>query len=73
MNTLTPEQDLKIHILGNTGVNSLSVNIELFDPELAKRIIPTENRRFGLQGYLNYIEKAVGEFGVGRAQSLILL
>lgn len=70
---MTPREDPSyLRRLGNAGVNSLSVNLEVFDPEVAKRIIPSKNRRFGPQGYLDYIEKAVGELGVGRVQSLIL-
>lgn len=70
---MTPREDPGyIRRLGAAGVNALSINIEVFDPQRAKRLIPTKNRRFGAQGYLDYIERAVDELGVGRVQSLIL-
>ncbi len=70
---MTPREDPGyLRRLGSAGINQLSVNIEVFSPERARRLIPTKNRRFGPQGYLDYIEKAVDELGVGRVQSLIL-
>jgi len=70
---MTPREDPSyLRRLGAAGVNTLSVNIEVFDPARAKHLIPTKNRRFGPQGYLDYVERAVNELGVGRVQSLIL-
>lgn len=70
---MTPRENPSyLRRLGAVGVNGLSVNIEVFDPQRAQKLIPSKNRRFGPQGYLDYIEKAVDELGVGRVQSLIL-
>jgi len=70
---MTPREDPGyVRRLGAVGVNALSVNIEIFDSERARRFIPNKSRRFGPQGYLDYIEKAVDVLGVGRVQSLIL-
>lgn len=70
---MTPREDpAYARRLGEVGINSLSVNIEVFDAGRAKQLIPSKNRRFGPQGYLDYIEQAVEELGVGRVQSLIL-
>ena len=70
---MTPREDPGyIRRLGAAGVNLLSVNMEVFDAQRARRLIPNKNRRFGPDGYLDYIERAVGELGVGRVQSLIL-
>jgi hypothetical protein len=70
---MTPREDPSyLRRLGAAGVNALSINIEVFDSQRARRLIPTKNRRFGPQGYLDYIEKAVDEIGIGRVQSLIL-
>ena len=70
---MTPRENPSyLRRLGAAGVNGLSVNIEVFDPQRAQKLIPSKNRRFGPQGYLDYIEKAVDELGVGRVQSLIL-
>lgn len=70
---MTPREDPGyLRRLGAAGVNTLSVNIEVFDPKRAKDLIPSKTRRFGPDGYLDYIERAVEELGVGRVQSLIL-
>ncbi|HUD05443.1 MAG TPA: radical SAM protein [Candidatus Saccharimonadales bacterium] len=64
--------------LGSIGMNQLSVNIEVFDRERARRITPFKARTVGetaLKGidhYLDYIEGAVEQLGVGRVQSLIV-
>ncbi len=70
---MTPREDPSyLRRLGAAGVNALSINIEVFDPQRAQKLIPSKNKRFGPQGYLDYIERAVDELGVGRVQSLIL-
>lgn len=64
--------------LGSIGMNQLSVNIEVFDRERARRITPFKARTVGetaLKGidhYLDYIEGAAEHLGVGRVQSLIV-
>ncbi len=70
---MTPREDPGyLRRLGAAGVNTLSVNMEVFDSQRARKLIPNKNRRFGPTGYLDYLERAVGELGVGRVQSLIL-
>lgn len=70
---MTPREDPGyLRRLNAAGVNSLSVNIEVFGEERARKLTPNKARRFGRQGYLDYLEQAVGELGVGRVQSLIL-
>lgn len=70
---MTPREDPGyVRRLGEVGINLLSVNIEVFDETRAKQLIRSKARRFGQQGYLDYIEQAVDELGVGRVQSLIL-
>lgn len=70
---MTPREDPGyIRRLGAAGVNMVSINIEVFDSQRARKLIPNKNRRFGPDGYLDYIARAVGELGVGRVQSLIL-
>lgn len=70
---MTPrESPSYLRRLGAAGVNALSINVEVFDPQRAQKLIPSKNKRFGPQGYLDYIERAVDELGVGRVQSLIL-
>lgn len=58
--------------LRSVGVNMLSVNIEVWSVDRARRIIPNKFRLHGRDHYLRYIEKAVEAFGVGFVQSLIV-
>ncbi len=58
--------------LRSAGVNMISVNLEVSDPERARRITPNKARLFGRQHYLDYIEAAVDAFGVGFVQSLMV-
>lgn len=64
--------------LGSIGMNALSVNVEVFDRELARKITPHKARKVGnaaIQGvdyYLEYIEAAVEQLGAGRVQSLLV-
>ncbi|MBI4534448.1 MAG: radical SAM protein [Candidatus Melainabacteria bacterium] len=58
--------------LRSVGVNMVSINIEVFDVERAKRIIPSKARHLGLNHYLDYIEASVSAFGVGFVQSLVV-
>lgn len=58
--------------LRSVGVNMLSINLEVSDPERAKRITPNKHRLFGRAFYLDYIERAVEAFGVGFVQSLMV-
>ena len=58
--------------LKDWGVSMLSVNLEVFDKERAKRITPNKAKLLGVDFYLDYIEQAVKIFGVGFVQSLIV-
>lgn len=70
---MTPREDPGYaRRLAQVGINSLSVNIEVFGEQRARQLTPSKARRFGRQGYLDYIAGAVDELGVGRVQSLIL-
>lgn len=59
--------------LRSVGVNALSCNIEVWDEARARRVVPNKARLLGRSHYLHYIEAAVEAFGVGFAQSLILI
>ncbi|MDE1970226.1 MAG: radical SAM protein [Patescibacteria group bacterium] len=58
--------------LRSVGVNMLSINIEIWDPDRAQRITPNKARQLGREHYLNYIEEAVKAFGIGFVQSLMV-
>ena len=63
---------LAIDELGRLGVNQLSINIELFNIEFARRYMP-DKAEIGIEGYLDFIEKAVERLGKGRVRSLLLV
>jgi hypothetical protein len=70
---MPPREDLGYpEWLRSTGVNSLSVNLEIFDVERASAITPNKARRFTRDHFLDYIERAVESFGVGNVQSLLV-
>ncbi len=58
--------------LGSVGVNMLSVNLEISDEERARQITPVKAKMLGKRYYLDYIERAVNDLGVGNVQSLIV-
>lgn len=71
---MPPREDLGYpEWLRSTGVNSLSINLEVFDVERARTITPNKARRFTRDHFLDYIERAVESFGVGNIQSLLVL
>lgn len=57
--------------LASVGVNAVSINMEVSDPERARVLTPAK-ARLGREHYLEYIERAVESFGVGRVQSLVV-
>ncbi|MCP4546717.1 MAG: radical SAM protein [bacterium] len=58
--------------LRDLGIHGLSLNLELYDLERARRIMP---RKAGIprQHWLDFIEDAVDVFGPGRIRSLVLV
>jgi hypothetical protein len=54
------------------GCNGLSINMEINDGDLAKKIMP-EKYRVGKDRYLKFIEKAVNVFGRGAVRSCVIL
>jgi hypothetical protein len=54
------------------GVNAVSINIEVFNEERAKKIIP-QKAELTRKYYLDLIEKAVNVFGIGSVQSLLVV
>jgi hypothetical protein len=58
--------------LAGTGVNMVSINMEISDSERARQLAPAK-AVLGRDHYLEYVERAVESFGVGRVQSLIIV
>jgi hypothetical protein len=57
--------------LKSIDINMVSINMEVSDAERARALAPAKFR-LGRRHYLDYIERAVETFGVGRVQSLIV-
>lgn len=58
--------------LSAAGVNELSLNIEIYDLDRAREIMP-EKYQHGLGAYLDFIETAVSRLGPGRVRSMLMV
>lgn len=58
--------------LDELGVNELSVNIEIFNQEIARHIMWHKHKQ-GLDHYLNYLEKAADVLGSHRVRSMLMV
>ncbi|MEW6408312.1 MAG: radical SAM protein, partial [Patescibacteria group bacterium] len=54
------------------GVNELSVNLELFNPQIADRMIVGKNK-IGREGYFRFLERAVEVYGRNKVRSILLV
>ncbi len=54
------------------GIHYLSINLEMYDPDLARKIMPRK-AKISRDVWLDWIEGAVKIFGPGRVRSLILV
>ncbi|MDR0415767.1 MAG: radical SAM protein [Propionibacteriaceae bacterium] len=63
---------LDVAKLKASGVNELSVNVEIFDRELARRHMRSKYHQ-GLGNYLDFIEEATGVLGPRRVRSILLV
>lgn len=57
--------------LRSIGVNAVSINLEISDPDRAQQLAPAK-AQLGRAYSLDYIERAVDAFGVGFVQSLLV-
>ena len=55
------------------GVHSLSINLEVYNETLAKRLMAGKVKVGSRDYYLSFIERAAGLFGPGRVRSLLLV
>ncbi len=74
---MVPHNELiDLEALDRAGINELSLNLEIFDRERARAIMP-EKFRHGLDAYLNFIEKAVERMatrkGRPRVRSMLMV
>lgn len=58
--------------LRRMGIAGLSINMEMWNQELAAKVMPGK-ARFGRERWLSTVEDAVAEFGPGRVRSLLLV
>ena len=58
--------------LSDLGVNELSLNTEIWDRELARRIMPEKYAK-GRKPYLDFIAEAVDRLGRGRVRSILMV
>lgn len=63
---------LDVDELHRLGVHQLSINIELFSDEIARRVMPQKHRQ-GRHTYLAFIETAVSILGPGRVRSMLMV
>jgi hypothetical protein len=63
---------LDIRELREFGIHGLSINLEIFSREVARKVM-RQKYDMGLPYYLDFIEQAVGAFGPGRVRSLLLV
>lgn len=54
------------------GLHELSINIELFNPEVARALMPQKHQH-GLAHYLDFIHEAVSELGPRRVRSMVMV
>lgn len=66
------EELLDPHWLDEIGVNEISVNLEMFNVELAGKIMRSKAKQ-GLQHYVDYLERAAGILGPGRVRSMLMV
>lgn len=63
---------LDLKHLKQIGIHGLSINLEIYNQEQAKKIMPLK-ARLAREYYLDFIEKAVEVFGPGKVRSLLLI
>lgn len=69
---MTPRRDLSHpEWLKSIGVRGLSLNLEVAGEQRLRTLAPAK-ARYGRQGFLRYVERAVEAFGVGEVQSLVV-
>ena len=62
---------LDLPVIYDAGIHGLALNLEIFNPEIAKRVMRAKHD-LGLPYFLSFIEDAVVQFGPGRVRSLLV-
>lgn len=58
--------------LDSLGVNEFSINLEIFDEDIAKKVMVHKYRQ-GRRYYLDFLEDAARELGPGRVRSMLMV
>jgi hypothetical protein len=58
--------------LYEAGIRGVSINLEMFDPELSRRIMPQKSR-LGPSAWFDFIDEGVKYFGPGNVRSVIMV
>ena len=70
---MVPVDDLlDIDELGLLGVHQLSINLELYSDDAARRFMPQKYRQ-GRSHYLDFIERSAARLGAGRVRSMLMV
>jgi hypothetical protein len=70
---MVPRRDVGyVDKLYSWGVNELSVNLELFNPQIADRMVVGKNK-IGREGYFRFLERAVEVYGRNKVRSILLV
>jgi hypothetical protein len=63
---------LDLSVLHDMGVNGLAINLEVFDEETARALMPLKGA-LPRTYWLDFLERAAGIFGAGRIRSLLIV
>jgi hypothetical protein len=63
---------LNLPQLRDLGIHELSINLEVFDRQRARTLMPHKYRQ-GLEHYLRFIEQAASVLGPGRVRSMLMV
>jgi len=70
---MSPRMDIDIlDKLKKWGVNGLSINLEVFNERMARKVVP-QKAAISREFYFEFIKKAIEIFGKGKVRSLLLL
>ena len=71
---ITPPEDLNwIDKLADSGVKSLMMNLECWDPKIREQLIPGKNKYCSRDMYLKAFERALKVFGPGRVSTCFIV
>jgi len=70
---MVPRRDVNyVDKLYSWGVNELSINLEIFNPQIAQKIIVGKNK-LGREEYFKFLERAVAVYGKNNVRSILLV